>query len=101
MEKNSTDSYKYEKAKQRVVELKKFYEHLIKFLIISVGLAALNYYQNSWNYPWFLWAVGSWGLGIGFHAFGTFFKTPIFGKNWEEKKIKELLESQEQKERWE
>jgi len=97
----SVDSHKFEKAKQRVIKLKQFYEHLFMFILISIGLATLNFYQNSWSNPWFLWAVISWGIGVGFHALFAFERNPIFGKKWEEKKINELLEKEEQRDRWE
>jgi len=95
------ESYKFEIAKQKVIKQKQFYEHLIMYLLVSLGLSGLNYYQNEWKQPWFLWAVISWGVGIGFHALVTFERFPIFGKKWEEKKIKEILENKEQTERWE
>jgi len=99
-----TDSYKFKKAKQRVIKLKQFYEHLFMFMLISLGLAALNYYQDAWEYPWFLWAVASWAIGVGFHALFVFQRISIslFGKKWEERKINEILkEKEELSERWE
>lgn len=95
------DPYKFEKAKQRVIKLKQFYEHLIMFIIVSLGLSILNYYQNGWKNPWFLWALVSWGVGVGFHALFTFGQTVFFGSKWEEKKIKEFLSQQEKSDRWE
>lgn len=46
---------RYERAKERVEELKKFYNNLFSYVIIIGFLAGLNYYQNEWRYAWFLW----------------------------------------------
>ena len=41
-----------------------------------------------------------WGVGVLFHGLGVFKVMPFFGKNWEEDKIKELMEK-EKKQKWE
>jgi len=43
---------------------------------------------------WFYWVTVFWGIGIIWHAIGVFGK---LGKNWEEKKIKELMEKDKRK----
>ena len=83
---------KYIKAKERVEELKKFYSNLTSYIIVIAGLAAINYYTDGWNYPWFLWAAFGWGLGLLFHAFKAFRWNPFFNKDWEERKIKEFMD---------
>jgi hypothetical protein len=39
------------------------------------------------GYLWFLWPMFGWGIGVVFHAVNVF----GIGKNWEEKKIRELM----------
>ena len=80
------------RAKERVEELKKFYSHLTTYVLIISGLAALNYWTNGFAYMWFLWAAFGWGIGIASHAIGTFRLNPFFGKNWEERKIKQFMD---------
>ena len=97
-------SLDYEQAKARVNELKSFYNHLITYLVVIGGLAGLNYYTNELSYPWFLWAALGWGIGLGSHAFRTFYGDVVFGKQWEERKIKEYMDKKESKasnRRWE
>ena len=85
---------KYIRAKQRVVEIKKFYTNLISYIIFITFLAILNYVTNSWRQPWFLWAAFGWGLGILFHAAKAFQWNPVFNKDWEERKIKEFMDKE-------
>ena len=37
-----------------------------------------------------------WGIGIFFHTMGMFGKNLIFGKEWEERKIKEYMQKDSQ-----
>lgn len=93
MEKN-TDTYRQKKlirAQERVAALKKFYSGLISYVFFIGGLAALNYYLDGWNYPWFLWAAFGWGIGIIINALKLFGRNPFFNKNWEQRKINEIM----------
>lgn len=92
---------KYIRAKERVEELKKFYGNLMSYIVVISFLAVINYYTNEWRYMWFLWAAFGWGIGLVFHAVGTFNLNPFFGKGWEERKIREFMEDEDQNPRWE
>jgi hypothetical protein len=92
---------KYLKARERVEELKKFYGNLASYVIVISGLAFINYWTNEWTYMWFLWAAFGWGIGLFFHAMNAFNLNPFFGKTWEQRKIREFMEDEEQKTRWE
>ena len=91
------DENKYLRAKERVDELKKFYGNLTSYVLVITGLAILNYYTNGWSYMWFLWAAFGWGI---VHAIGTFDLNPFFGKDWEKRKIKELMDKDEKQRKW-
>ncbi len=99
METNSAEN-KYQRAKERVEELKKFYGHLTSYILVIGGLAILNYWVDGWRYMWFLWAAFGWGIGILAHASRTFNLNPFFNKEWEQRKIKEYMEKQEEQEKW-
>ena len=92
---------KYFRARERVEELKKFYGNLTSYIIVISGLAILNYWIDGWGYMWFLWAAFGWGIGLFFHALKVFNLNPFFGKDWEQRKIKEFMEDEENKTRWE
>ncbi len=91
---------KYQRAKERVEELKKFYGNLTSYAIVITGLAILNYWTNEWRYMWFLWAAFGWGVGLFFHAMHTFRWMPFLGKDWEERKIKELMDKEKKQSKW-
>lgn len=91
---------KYIRAKERVEELKKFYANLWSYILVISALAVINYLTNDFRYMWFLWAAFGWGIGILFHAIGTFNMNPFFGKRWEERKIKEFMNNDEETRKW-
>ncbi len=100
---NTNEQIRLARAKERVEELKKFYNNLISYVVVIIGLAALNYHQNHWAYAWFLWPALGWGIGVIFHGIKAFNANPIFNKDWEERKIREFMEQEkeQQTERWE
>jgi len=82
---------KYLRAKERVENIKKFYSNLLSYILVIGFLAGLNYYTDGWRNPWFLWAAFGWGIGIIFHALKVFQWNPFFNKDWEDRKIKEYM----------
>lgn len=94
-----TSEDKYLQARERVKELREFYNHLFSYILVNIFLAGINYYSNQWAYPWFLWVVGGWGIGLAFDALKAFRLNPMFDKRWEERKIQEYMEKEE-KQRW-
>lgn len=93
---------KYLRAKERVAGIKKFYTSLMSYVVFIALLAGINYYSNQWRNPWFLWAAFGWGIGIIIHSFKAFGWLPYLNKNWEEKKIKEFMEKDDEtsNDRW-
>lgn len=91
------DKEKYEKVKKRVQELKGFYSHLISFLFINAVLLAINLVTDPGDL-WFRWVTIFWGIGLLIHAINIFvMKGQFLGPDWEEKKIKELMEKDDKK----
>ncbi|HBO29725.1 MAG TPA: histidine kinase [Leeuwenhoekiella sp.] len=80
---------KYTMAKKHVEELKGFYINLSLYCIIIPGLALLNYYTTS--FPWAIFPALGWGLGVFFHGMEVFGWNPFLGKDWEDRKIRELM----------
>jgi hypothetical protein len=46
--------------------LRGFLIHLAVFIVVIVGLAALNLLRNP-AHPWFLWVLFGWGIAIAAH----------------------------------
>jgi sensor histidine kinase YesM len=85
---------RYAQASIKVNEIRAFYQHLFVFAIVNIGLASLNYYQNEWRFLWFLFPFAGWGIGVVAHALNTFGSNPFTGKEWEKRKLEEILEKQ-------
>lgn len=92
---NTPETYisekRYKLAKKRVEQIKVFYLHLGIYLICVPGFLYLNYISNA-NFPWALFPIVGWGIGVANHASETFNYNPFFGKRWEERKIRELMD---------
>jgi hypothetical protein len=91
---------KYFRARERVDQIKKFYSSLLSYIVFIVLLGGLNYWIDEWRYPWFLWAAFGWGIALVFQAIKAFGFNPFFGKDWENRKIKELMENDEDAKKW-
>jgi len=94
--KNFEEQKRYENAKKRVEKEKGFYNHLTAYIIINIALLFVNsnFSHEGFN-RWLDWNLYItpvlWGIGLLFHGISVFAKTPIFGKKWEENKIKEYM----------
>jgi len=96
---NYNEENKYIRAREKVEKIKAFYSNILSYAIIIPLLAILNY-MTSWEHKWFIYPMLGWGIGIIFHYFEAFGRHPFLGKNWEERKMKELMD-EEEKELWE
>ncbi|MCP4187915.1 MAG: 2TM domain-containing protein [Gammaproteobacteria bacterium] len=85
---------KYEAAKSRVKELKDFYRNLFTYAAVNIPLIIINLVTSPESL-WFYWVTIFWGIGIVLHALKVFILDGKFlGKEWEEKKIKEMMEKE-------
>jgi hypothetical protein len=94
MEYNNENSnrLKYLRASERVNEVKQFYSRCFRGVVAIIIVAAINYYLNEWQYPWFLWVVFGVGLNLTLKAFRLFGVNGLMGRDWEERKIKEYMD---------
>jgi len=97
---NTEQENKYFRARERVATLKKFYGKIGSGLIAIGITGGINYYLNAWEYPWFLWVVFGVSIGLLFRAVKIFNLNPFMGKNWEERKIQELMKEDKNQEKW-
>ena len=81
----------YFKARQRVKEIKEFYGNLVSYCVVIPFLIFINY-STYWGFQWFWFPMLGWGLGLTIHGFSVF----GYGAAWEERKIKELMEKEQQ-----
>jgi len=65
-------------------------------VIVNVQLFVINIIQEV-HYLWFYRVTIFWGIGLVMHASSVVGSPRFFGREWEEKKIKESMESDESK----
>ena len=83
----TNEALAYDRAAKRVKEMKGFYGNLISYCLVIPFLIFINL-KTSPEYHWFWWPMLGWGIGVASHGFQVF----GIGKNWEEKKIREIME---------
>ena len=91
MERDFTQEEKYIKAKKRVQDIKGFYAHLVVTILVIPFLIFINLRFSS-QFHWFWFPLIGWGIGIIFHWLEANNYNIFLGKNWEERKIKEMME---------
>lgn len=93
-----------ERAKKRVQEIKGYYKHLASYVLVNAFLIAVNYFdlepgETFWEFSTFSVAF-FWGIGLFFHTINVFGRNFLLGEDWEEKKIKEIMD-RKQNTKWE
>ena len=101
---DSSEQVKYERAKKRVQAISGFYKHLTAYVVVNACLIAVKGFTMDAGEKF--WAFGTfstaffWGIGLAFHAVGVFYNHVFFGRNWEERKIREIMEK-DKRQKWE
>jgi len=94
MEHIDKQSSSYDDAVARVAEIKKFYSKIIKYVVFILFFTVLSYWNNNEVSNWVLWVAFLWGIMLVFKAFKVFYFNPFFGKKWEERKIKKIMDQE-------
>ncbi|WP_456313220.1 histidine kinase [Pseudomonas shirazensis] len=79
----------YFRAKKRVEELKGFYGNVLSYCCVMPFLVFINL-RFSPGFQWFWFSALGWGFGVVMHAFKVF----GYSTDWEERKIREILEKE-------
>lgn len=84
----------YKRAERRVRAKLGFYSHLASYVLVN-GLLIVIYLltgpiAGNYNYPWFVWPMFGWGIGLMFHFLGVF----IFSNNNSEETRRQLIEEE-------
>jgi hypothetical protein len=83
------------RAKKKVDSIKGFYSHFTVYLLVNTFIVT----TIVWNTGIEIFSFSAlaiplfWGIGLVSHALGVFGEDVFFGKNWEERKINELMSS--------
>lgn len=92
---NYSENSAYYRAKKRVEELKGFYGNLISYCCVIPLLIFINLTYSP-QFQWFWFSAGGWGFGLLMHGLKVF----GYSANWEERKIKEILQREDSKKSW-
>lgn len=93
MENFNQNNIKYLEAAKRVKRLKGFYIHAVVYVLFNLFIVIQNVksgasLSNMDNY----WTAIFWGVGLLGHGMSVFLPNMIMGKDWEERKIRELMD---------
>jgi 2TM domain len=83
--------------RRRVRRLAEFYRHLAYYVVVCTALFIGNYFMlhaqppraNGW---WAFFPIVGWGIGVVGHALTVFSPIGFFSLDWEERKVRELVE---------
>ena len=87
---------KYYKAKKQVKKIKDFYTALFMYCLFIPFIIFIWYNYSRGTMQWFWFPILGWGLGLFFQGADAFNKFPVFGNDWEKRKIQEFMEDDEQ-----
>jgi hypothetical protein len=77
-------------ARRQVHCLRGFYHHAAVFVLVNSLLVAIDL-LGSPDRLWFHWPLMGWGVWLALHAWGTFGRQRWLGRDWEERKVRELM----------
>ena len=89
----NTEETKYQKAKERVEAIKDFYIHLTAYVVVNLILFSINMIVSP-DDLWFIWPLMGWGVAVVIHALSVFGFGRGLSADWEERKIRELMEKE-------
>jgi hypothetical protein len=92
---DNLENSKYVKAVERVEKLKEFYQNLASYCLVIPFLIFINL-RFSPGFHWFWFPIFGWGIGLTFHFLEVNNYNIFLGKNWEDRKIKEMMKKENQ-----
>lgn len=93
METYHTPNQKLENAKKHVKRIKGFYIHAIVYICVNLFIVVANSIDSHKGFAdadGYMTAL-FWGFGLLAHGMTVFAPDFILGRNWEEKKIQEIM----------
>jgi hypothetical protein len=69
-----------------------FRRHLVVYLVIN-GMLWLLWFITGHKYPWPIWPMAGWGIGLIFHYLFDYRSAGMFSEDKEFKRLKEKTQS--------
>lgn len=93
MENYNQNEIKYLEAQKRVKRLKSFYIHAAVYVMVNLFLIASSLQKGmDLTDVNIYWTAIFWGVGLLGHGLSVFLPNVLMGKDWEERKIRELMD---------
>lgn len=74
-----SEEHLYSQAKSKVKSRKKFYSHVITWILLSILFIFINLFTS--DYFWAIFPILAWGIGVAFHGI------QVFSDEWEEQEV--------------
>lgn len=101
---NEPNRPEVERARKRVKAIAGFYRHFAVYVLVNLFLIAMQYFNLDPGERFLKFSTFStaffWGIGLAFHALSVFGPNIFLGHDWEERKIRELMDKNK-KNKWE
>lgn len=92
----------YLRAKEKVKKIVGFYWHLASYVIVNTFIIVIIVSNGNRLFSFGTFATALfWGIGLLFHFLSVFGPDFLFGKNWEERKIREYMEKEQNNHKFE
>src|SRR4051812_14470241 len=102
---NDREKFEYQMASKKVVKLKSFYIHTFIYITGLIVYVLKDYYSFPLNFFPFEYlnyiTMIIWTCVYLISAVDMFTSYKIFDKEWEERKLKNILDKREKKQKWE
>jgi len=79
-----------QEAFEHVRTLRAFYLHLMRYVIVILGLLAINLIFSP-HRLWVLWVAAGWGIGLLMRAGKIFMPALLLGADWEKRAVEKRL----------
>lgn len=98
METFDENDIQYQRAKRYVERLRGFYAHLFVYIVVNAMIVLYNYNHLKPGETYFqfknFFTFTFWGIGLLAHGTVVFLSKNRYLQNWEEKKIRALMEKE-------
>lgn len=76
MAKGMSEEEIYRQAEKRVAAKRGFFIHLAVYIAVHILLVLIWAFAAGGGFPWFIFPIVGWGIGLLFHGLGVF----VFGR---------------------
>jgi hypothetical protein len=80
-----------QRALECVRALRGFYVHVMVYVAVNLRLVAIDWLTEPPDLTWSYYPLVGWGVALAIHALVVFVAEGLFGPDWEERKVEELL----------